>query len=129
MVYTKTSIEQSKLWHKKLSHLNFKAINTLVKKELVRDMPTLKFAQDEVCEASQKGKIKRSSHKSLECLDENETEALKFENLNIDIDSEDEAEINTSNIINEESTEQVNHEDENPSYTPEFDCTNSGGEK
>ncbi|KAL8107604.1 hypothetical protein AgCh_024133 [Apium graveolens] len=35
-----------------------------VLKELVRDMPTLKFAQDEVCEACQKGKMKRSSHKS-----------------------------------------------------------------
>ncbi|KAL8098436.1 hypothetical protein AgCh_031262 [Apium graveolens] len=42
--YTKASVEQSKLWHKKLSHLNFKAINTLVKKELVRDMPNLEFA-------------------------------------------------------------------------------------
>ncbi|KAL8109747.1 hypothetical protein AgCh_025735 [Apium graveolens] len=56
--------EQSKLWHRKLSHLNFKAINTLVKKELVRDMPKLEFAQVEVCEACQKGKMKRSSHKS-----------------------------------------------------------------
>ncbi|KAL8126811.1 hypothetical protein AgCh_013925 [Apium graveolens] len=62
--YTKASEEQSKLWHKKLSHLNFKAINTLVKKELVRDMPSLEFAQLEVCEACQKGKMKRSSHKS-----------------------------------------------------------------
>ncbi|KAL8119123.1 hypothetical protein AgCh_016579 [Apium graveolens] len=57
------SIEQSQLLHKKLSHLNYKAINTLVKKELVRDMPKLEFAQIEVCEACQKGKIKRSSHK------------------------------------------------------------------
>ncbi|KAL8127868.1 hypothetical protein AgCh_014707 [Apium graveolens] len=62
--YTKASVEQSKSWHKKLSHLNFKAINTLVKNELVRDMPNLKFAQVEVCDACQKGKIKRSSHKS-----------------------------------------------------------------
>ncbi|KAL8125090.1 hypothetical protein AgCh_012674 [Apium graveolens] len=58
------SEEQSKLWHKKLSHLNFKVINSLVKKELVRDMPNLEFAQLEVCEACQKGKMKRSSHKS-----------------------------------------------------------------
>ncbi|KAL8124461.1 hypothetical protein AgCh_012200 [Apium graveolens] len=61
--YTKASEEQSKLWHKKLSHLNFKAINTFVKKELVRDMPKLEFAQVEVCEACQIGKMKRSSHK------------------------------------------------------------------
>ncbi|KAL8125120.1 hypothetical protein AgCh_012701 [Apium graveolens] len=32
--YTKEFEEQSKLWHKKLSHLNDKEINTLVKKEL-----------------------------------------------------------------------------------------------
>ncbi|KAL8091796.1 hypothetical protein AgCh_034161 [Apium graveolens] len=31
--YTKASIEQSNLWNKKLSHLNIKKINTLVKKE------------------------------------------------------------------------------------------------
>ncbi|KAL8103233.1 hypothetical protein AgCh_027685 [Apium graveolens] len=62
--YTKASEEQSKLWYRKLSHLNFKTINTLVKKELVRDMPKLEFAQVEVCEACQKGKMKRSSHKS-----------------------------------------------------------------
>ncbi|KAL8088376.1 hypothetical protein AgCh_038232 [Apium graveolens] len=48
--YTKASEEQSKLWHKKLSHFNFKAISTLVKKELIRDMPNLEFAQVEVCE-------------------------------------------------------------------------------
>ncbi|KAL8115134.1 hypothetical protein AgCh_021818 [Apium graveolens] len=47
----------------KLSHLNFKAINNLVKKELVRYMPKLEFAQVEVYEACQKGKMKRSSHK------------------------------------------------------------------
>ncbi|KAL8126284.1 hypothetical protein AgCh_013535 [Apium graveolens] len=46
--YTKAYIEQSKLWHKKLSHLNYKAINTLVKKELMRDMPKLEFAQIEI---------------------------------------------------------------------------------
>ncbi|KAL8109911.1 hypothetical protein AgCh_025854 [Apium graveolens] len=63
--YTKASEEQSKLWHKKLSHLNFKAINNLVKKELVRDMPKLEFAQVEVCKACKKGKMKRSSQKSI----------------------------------------------------------------
>ncbi|KAL8110650.1 hypothetical protein AgCh_026404 [Apium graveolens] len=62
--YTKASEEKSKLWDKKLSHLNFKAINTLVKKELVRDMPYLEFTQLEICAACQKGKMKRSSHKS-----------------------------------------------------------------
>ncbi|KAL8119958.1 hypothetical protein AgCh_017185 [Apium graveolens] len=65
----------------------------------------------------------------LECLDENEAEALKFENLNIDSDSKDEAEINTNHRIDEESTEQVIHENGSSSQTPEFDSTNSGGER
>ncbi|KAL8115990.1 hypothetical protein AgCh_022473 [Apium graveolens] len=57
--YTKAPVKKSKLWYKKLSHLNYKAINTLVKKKLVRDMPNLEFAQNDVCEACQKGKIKK----------------------------------------------------------------------
>ena len=56
--YTKASNEESWLWHKKLSHLNFKAINSLVKRELVRGMPSLEFFQEGVCEACQKGKMK-----------------------------------------------------------------------
>ncbi|KAL8124787.1 hypothetical protein AgCh_012444 [Apium graveolens] len=37
--YNKASSEQSWLWHKKLSHLNFKTMNSLVKRELVRGLP------------------------------------------------------------------------------------------
>ncbi|KAL8088688.1 hypothetical protein AgCh_038458 [Apium graveolens] len=106
--YTKASEEQSKLWHKKLSNLNFKAINTLVKKELVRDMPKLDFAQVDVCEAF---------------------EALAFENLNINSDSDGEDEVNTQQMLNEEFTEQENHGNGSSSQTPEFDSTNSGGER
>ena len=62
--YSKASSDECWLWHKKLSHLNFKAINTLVKRDLVRDMPELEFIQEGVCEACQKGRMKRSSHKS-----------------------------------------------------------------
>ncbi|KAL8126314.1 hypothetical protein AgCh_013558 [Apium graveolens] len=46
-----------------------------------------------------------------------------------DSDSEDEAEVNTNHIMNEESTEQVNHENESSSQTPEFDSTNLGRER
>ena len=48
----------------KFSHLNFKAINSLVNRELIRDTPALKFQQEEICEACQKGNVKISSHKS-----------------------------------------------------------------
>ncbi|KAL8114645.1 hypothetical protein AgCh_021489 [Apium graveolens] len=280
--YTKASEEQSKLWYKKLSHLNFKEINTLVKKEFVRDMPKLEFAQVEVWEACQlrsdngtgfrnatlsefckgKGKgivqefsaartpqqngvverknrtlveaartmlqdaklptsfweeavntqkrylinkahgkspysimskrnpivkhlhafgskcyilkensqyvekfdskvfeaiflgysLERTAYKvyvidqknimestyvtfdddkspGLECLDDNEAEALAFENLNIDSDSDGEDEVDAQQMINEETTQQENHESGSSSQTPEFDSTNLGGER
>ncbi|KAL8146622.1 hypothetical protein AgCh_004377 [Apium graveolens] len=60
--YTKASEEQNKLWHKKMSHLNIKEINTLVKKELVRDMPNLEFTQVEVCEALNVLSISRNKY-------------------------------------------------------------------
>ncbi|KAL8093110.1 hypothetical protein AgCh_035124 [Apium graveolens] len=65
----------------------------------------------------------------LECLDENETEALAFENVNINSDSDEEDEGNTKYMLNEEITEQENHENRSSSHTPEFDSTNSGGER
>ncbi|XP_063948079.1 uncharacterized protein LOC135152175 [Daucus carota subsp. sativus] len=62
--YAKASTEDSWLWHKKLSHLNFKTMNSLVKRDLVRGLPSLEFTTDDLCEACQKGKAKRASHKS-----------------------------------------------------------------
>ncbi|KAL8121990.1 hypothetical protein AgCh_018648 [Apium graveolens] len=287
---TKASVEQSNMWYKKLSHLNYKAINTLVKNELVRDMPNLEFAQSEVFNVlsisrkkyvlvmvddysrnatltdfckdkgivqefsaartpQQNGVVKRKNRTlvvatrimlqdsklptsfweeavnatcytqnrylinknlgkspysilskrnptvkhlhvfgskcyvlkdnseyvgkfdskvfeaiflryslerttykvyvieskkimestditfdddkcpSLECLDDNEVKTLKFENLNIDSHSEDEAEVNTNHRMNEKSTDQVNHENRISSQIPKFDSTNSGGER
>ena len=61
--YGKASSEYSWLWHKKLSHLNFKTMNSLVKRELVRGLPEMEFCPDELCEAYEKGKSKRASHK------------------------------------------------------------------
>ena len=37
--YAKASSNESWLWHKRLSHLNFKTMNSLVKRELVRGLP------------------------------------------------------------------------------------------
>ena len=36
---SKASQDESWLWHKKLSHLNFKTMNELVRKDLVRGIP------------------------------------------------------------------------------------------
>ena len=64
--YTKASSDVSWLWHKRLSHLNFKTMNSLVKRELGRGLTQMEFAQEGLCEACQKGKSKKASHKSTD---------------------------------------------------------------
>nr|GEW71710.1 hypothetical protein [Tanacetum cinerariifolium] len=44
------------LWHRRLSHLNFGAINHLAKKGLVQGLPKLKFEKDHLCSACAIGK-------------------------------------------------------------------------
>ena len=58
--YAKASPDESWLWHKRLSHLNFKSMNSLVKRELVRGLPQMEFTHEGLCEACQKGKSKKS---------------------------------------------------------------------
>ena len=62
--YSKASTDESWLWHRKLSHLNFKTMNSLVKRELVRGLPQMEFCQEGLCEACEKGKSKKASHRS-----------------------------------------------------------------
>ena len=64
--YDKASSDESWLWHKRLSHLNFKTMNSLVKKELVRGLPHMEFIQEGLCETCQKGKSKKAPHKSTD---------------------------------------------------------------
>ena len=45
-LFSKASNEESWLWHKKLSHINFKTLNELVKKRLVRGLPELEFSKE-----------------------------------------------------------------------------------
>ncbi|GJS41754.1 retrovirus-related pol polyprotein from transposon TNT 1-94 [Tanacetum coccineum] len=47
----KASSSQSWLWHQRLSHLNFATINNLVKNNLVRGLPKMKFEKDHLCSA------------------------------------------------------------------------------
>ena len=60
--YAKVFPDESWLWHKRLSHLNFKSMNYLVHRELVRGLPQMEFTQEGLCEACQKGKSKKGSH-------------------------------------------------------------------
>ncbi|KAI3772163.1 hypothetical protein L6452_03343 [Arctium lappa] len=56
--------EEVWLWHKKFSHLNFSSLDKLVKLNLVKGLPSLKFNKDHLCSACEMGKMKRSSHKT-----------------------------------------------------------------
>nr|GEX24996.1 hypothetical protein [Tanacetum cinerariifolium] len=58
------SSSQSWLWHQRLSHLNFATINNLVKNNLVRGLPKMKFEKDHLCFACEQGKIHQKHHKS-----------------------------------------------------------------
>ncbi|KAL8134728.1 hypothetical protein AgCh_009662 [Apium graveolens] len=58
------SVEDSWNWHKRLSHLNFKNINELVKKELVRGLPNVVFTLDGLSDSCQKSKQRKTSFKS-----------------------------------------------------------------
>ncbi|GJR45436.1 putative reverse transcriptase domain-containing protein [Tanacetum coccineum] len=60
---SKASKTKSWLWHRRLSYLNFGAINHLARHGLVRGLPKLKFEKDHLCSACAMGKSKKKSHK------------------------------------------------------------------
>ncbi|GJU72595.1 putative ribonuclease H-like domain-containing protein [Tanacetum coccineum] len=61
-LFAKATSDESKLWHRRLGHLNFKTMNKLVKGNLVRGLPSKLFENDETCVACQKGKQHRASY-------------------------------------------------------------------
>ncbi|GJW08629.1 retrovirus-related pol polyprotein from transposon TNT 1-94 [Tanacetum coccineum] len=60
---SKASKTKSWLWHRRLSHLNFRAINHLAGHGLVRGLPKLKFEKDHLCSACVVGKSTKKPHK------------------------------------------------------------------
>ncbi|GJW51366.1 retrovirus-related pol polyprotein from transposon TNT 1-94 [Tanacetum coccineum] len=56
---SKASKTKSWLWHRRLSHLNFGAMNHLARHGLVRGLPKLKFEKDHLCSACAMGKSKK----------------------------------------------------------------------
>ncbi|GJX81198.1 retrovirus-related pol polyprotein from transposon TNT 1-94 [Tanacetum coccineum] len=60
---SKATKTKSWLWHRRLSHLNFGAINHLARHGLVRGLPILKFEKDHLCSACAIGKSKKQLHK------------------------------------------------------------------
>ncbi|GJV97171.1 retrovirus-related pol polyprotein from transposon TNT 1-94 [Tanacetum coccineum] len=55
--------ENSTLWHRRLGHANMRLIQSLASKELVRNLPKLKFDQH-FCDACKIGKQSHASHKA-----------------------------------------------------------------
>ncbi|KAI3681354.1 hypothetical protein L6452_36146 [Arctium lappa] len=60
---TKASMQQSWIWHRRLSHLNFRYINKLVSGKLVKGLPELKYEKEYLCAACENGNMKRYPHK------------------------------------------------------------------
>ncbi|GJW79963.1 retrovirus-related pol polyprotein from transposon TNT 1-94 [Tanacetum coccineum] len=60
----KATSDKSKLWHRRLGHINFKNLNKLVKGNLVRGLPSKVFKNDHTCVACHKGKQHRASCKA-----------------------------------------------------------------
>ncbi|KAI3669692.1 hypothetical protein L6452_41032 [Arctium lappa] len=60
---SKASMQQSWLWPRRFSHLNFRYINKLVSGKLVKGLPELKYEREHLCAACEKGKMKRAPHK------------------------------------------------------------------
>nr|GEU77294.1 putative ribonuclease H-like domain-containing protein [Tanacetum cinerariifolium] len=63
-LFSKATLDESNLWHRRLGHVNFKTINKLVKGNLVRGLPTKVLTNDNSCVACKKGKQHRASCKS-----------------------------------------------------------------
>nr|GEU83710.1 ribonuclease H-like domain-containing protein [Tanacetum cinerariifolium] len=63
-LFAKATLDESKLWHKRLGHINFKTMNKLVKGDLVRGLPSKVFENDNTYVACKKGKQHRASCKT-----------------------------------------------------------------
>ncbi|GJV08664.1 retrovirus-related pol polyprotein from transposon TNT 1-94 [Tanacetum coccineum] len=72
---------KSWLWHRRLSHLNFGAINHLARHGLVRGLPKLKFEKDHLCSACALGQSSKKPHKPKS----EDTNQEKFYLLHMDL--------------------------------------------
>nr|GEX59766.1 retrovirus-related Pol polyprotein from transposon TNT 1-94 [Tanacetum cinerariifolium] len=57
----KAIVDESNKWHRRLGHVNFKNLNKLVKRNLVRGLPSNIFQNDHNCVACHKGKQHKAS--------------------------------------------------------------------
>ncbi|GJX74874.1 putative ribonuclease H-like domain-containing protein [Tanacetum coccineum] len=63
-LFAKATLDESNLWHRRLGHINFKTINKLVKRNLVKGLPSKLFEINQTCVTCQKGKQHKASCKT-----------------------------------------------------------------
>nr|GEW77898.1 putative ribonuclease H-like domain-containing protein [Tanacetum cinerariifolium] len=63
-LFSKATLDESNLWHRRLGRINFKTMNKLVKGNLVRGLPTKVFKNNHTCVACKKVKQHRASCKN-----------------------------------------------------------------
>ncbi|GJS01049.1 putative ribonuclease H-like domain-containing protein [Tanacetum coccineum] len=63
-LFANAIIYESKLWHRRMGHVNFKIMNKLVKGNLVIGLPSKIFVNDHTCVVCQKGKQHKASCKT-----------------------------------------------------------------
>ncbi|GJR12707.1 putative ribonuclease H-like domain-containing protein [Tanacetum coccineum] len=63
-LFAKATIDESNLWHRRLGHINFKNMNKLMRRTLVRGLPSKIFENDHSCFACQKGNQHKASSKA-----------------------------------------------------------------
>ena len=65
LVATKININEiSWLWHRRLGHASIHLIARLIKRDLVKEIPSLSFEDDKICDAYRLDKQTRNSFKS-----------------------------------------------------------------
>ncbi|GKE92987.1 ribonuclease H-like domain-containing protein [Tanacetum coccineum] len=50
-LFAKATLDESNLWHRRLGHINFKTLNKLVRRNLVRGLPSKIFENNHTCGA------------------------------------------------------------------------------
>ena len=69
------------IWHKRFGHLNFKLLSKISKHNLVRGLLKMNFEVDNLCDAFQLGKLRKSSFKAKDVT--STSQPLKLFHLDI----------------------------------------------
>ncbi|GJR73183.1 ribonuclease H-like domain-containing protein [Tanacetum coccineum] len=109
-LFVKATSDESKLWHRRLGHINFKTMNKLVKGNLVRGLPSKLFENDKTCVACQKGKQHRASCK-FKTRDSEKEETLRITNKHPTSDLYKMSQPANDEFSQHLSDEESNHED------------------